>query len=84
MAQEQKDVLLEGHEADGIREYDNALPKWWLYGFYFTIVMGLIYIFYYHMWKRVCCRNGKSSEAGWHDGLCQLCAKNRSSIAQNR
>src|ERR1051325_10174718 len=50
MAQEQKDVLLEGHEADGIREYDNALPKWWLYGFYFTMVMAAVYLFYYHVW----------------------------------
>ena len=50
MATEQKDVLLEGHEADGIREYDNALPKWWLYGFYFTMVMAAVYLFYYHVW----------------------------------
>lgn len=50
MPQEQKDVLIEGHEADGIHEYDNALPKWWLYGFYFTIIMGAIYLFYYHAW----------------------------------
>lgn len=50
MAQEQKDVLLEGHEADGIREYDNALPKWWLYGFYFTMFLSAVYLFYYHIW----------------------------------
>ncbi len=50
MAQEQKDILLEDHDADGIREYDNALPKWWLYGFYVTIILGLVYLFYYHVW----------------------------------
>src|SRR5581483_11975638 len=50
MAPEKKDILLEGHEADGIQEYDNALPKWWLYGFYLTIVLGAIYLFYYHVW----------------------------------
>jgi cytochrome c oxidase cbb3-type subunit 3 len=38
------------HEADGIREYDNNLPRWWLYGFYFTIIMSVIYMFYYHMY----------------------------------
>lgn len=50
MSQETKDRLLE-HEADGIREYDNSLPRWWLYGFYFTIVMGVIYMFYYHVYS---------------------------------
>ena len=44
MAQHEQDQLLE-HEADGIREYDNNLPRWWLYGFYFTIVMSVIYIY---------------------------------------
>ena len=49
MAQQEKDRLLE-HEADGIQEYDNNLPRWWLYGFYFTIVMGALYMFYYHVY----------------------------------
>lgn len=49
MANVEKDRLLD-HDADGIREYDNDLPKWWLYGFYFTIVMSLIYMFYYHVY----------------------------------
>jgi cytochrome c oxidase cbb3-type subunit 3 len=50
MAQQEQDRLLE-HEADGIREYDNNLPRWWLYGFYFTIVMSVIYMFYYHIYS---------------------------------
>jgi cytochrome c oxidase cbb3-type subunit 3 len=50
MAHEKKDILIEGHDADGIQEYDNALPKWWLYGFYVTMVLGAIYLFYYHAW----------------------------------
>jgi cytochrome c oxidase cbb3-type subunit III len=42
-----KDQLLD-HDADGIREYDNDLPRWWLYGFYFTIFSSVFYLYYYH------------------------------------
>jgi len=41
------DVLLD-HNYDGIRELDNNLPPWWLYGFYVSIVTAVLYIGYYH------------------------------------
>jgi cytochrome c oxidase cbb3-type subunit 3 len=45
--QARQDELLD-HEADGIREFDNALPRWWLYGFYFTIALAAVYFVNYH------------------------------------
>ncbi|MBZ5859510.1 cbb3-type cytochrome c oxidase N-terminal domain-containing protein [Flavihumibacter profundi] len=38
-----------GHDYDGIRELDNRLPPWWLYGFYLTIIVGVIYLWRYHV-----------------------------------
>ena len=45
---EKRDELLD-HEADGIHEFDNALPLWWLYGFYFTIAFAAVYMLNYHV-----------------------------------
>lgn len=41
-------AILTDHDYDGIRELDNALPPWWKYGFYLTIVWGFGYLVYYH------------------------------------
>lgn len=43
------DPLLMDHEADGIRELDNKLPRWWVWLFYLCIVFAVIYMFYYHV-----------------------------------
>lgn len=44
----EKDVQLD-HDYDGIKELNNALPPWWLYGFYFTILFAGVYLYRYHV-----------------------------------
>ncbi len=34
---------------DGIEEYDNALPRWWLGIFFLCLIFGYGYWFYYHV-----------------------------------
>jgi cytochrome c oxidase cbb3-type subunit III len=46
---DQNDPLLMDHDADGIRELDNKLPRWWVWLFYFTIMFAAVYLVYYHM-----------------------------------
>ncbi len=43
-----EDRILE-HSYDGIREYDNPLPGWWLYLFILTIIWAFSYMYYYHV-----------------------------------
>ncbi|MDF0601069.1 cytochrome-c oxidase, cbb3-type subunit III [Psychromarinibacter sp. C21-152] len=42
-----------GHSWDGIEEYNNPLPRWWLWTFYATCIWGLIYTIAYPAWPLV-------------------------------
>ncbi len=46
--EEEHKILME-HEYDGIRELDNNLPPWWVWGFFATIVFAFLYIINYHV-----------------------------------
>ena len=43
MAAPHEDSQLIEHSYDGIREYDNPLPRWWVYLFYATFVYSILY-----------------------------------------
>lgn len=37
------------HDADGIKELDNNLPRWWVWLFYLCIIYAVGYMVYYHV-----------------------------------
>lgn len=46
-----QDPLLMDHEADGIKELDNLLPRWWVWLFYLSIAFSVVYMFYFHVFS---------------------------------
>ena len=48
--EEEHEIILD-HNYDGIKELDNSLPPWWLYGFYATIIFGAVYLLRYHVFN---------------------------------
>ncbi len=48
-AEKEGEIVLREHEFDGIQEYDQKLPNWWLFTFYGAIVWFVIHwTLYYH------------------------------------
>ncbi len=48
---DQEDEIILDHNYDGIKELDNNLPPWWVYGFYATIIFGIIYMVRFHVFN---------------------------------
>ncbi|MGP9790612.1 cytochrome-c oxidase, cbb3-type subunit III [Roseinatronobacter sp. NSM] len=53
------DVATTGHSWDGIEEYDNPMPRWWVWIFIITIIWSVGYWLAYPAWPGI-----KSSTAG--------------------
>ncbi|OED50408.1 cytochrome-c oxidase, cbb3-type subunit III [Rhodobacteraceae bacterium (ex Bugula neritina AB1)] len=52
-----------GHEWDGIEEFDNPMPRWWLWTFYATMIWGVLYTVAYPAWPLI---NGATAGVlGW-------------------
>ena len=43
-----EDAVIQGHNYDGIQEYDNPMPGWWLWILYASIIFAPIYIIGLH------------------------------------
>jgi len=52
-----------GHTWDGIQEYNNPLPRWWLWVFYLTIIWGVGYTIAYPAWPGL--TGATSGLLGW-------------------
>jgi cytochrome c oxidase cbb3-type subunit 3 len=48
-----RQVETTGHSWDGIEEYNNPLPRWWVWVFYATIVWGIGYSIAYPAWPLI-------------------------------
>jgi cytochrome c oxidase cbb3-type subunit 3 len=48
--EEEGEIILD-HNYDGIKELDNDLPPWWLYGFYISIIFAAVYLLRYHVFS---------------------------------
>jgi len=46
MKESDDDKLMRDQEYDGIQEYDNNLPRWWVYKFLITIVFAIVYMYW--------------------------------------
>ncbi len=52
-----------GHVWDGLEEYNNPLPRWWVWIFYATIVWGIWYTIAYPAWPGI--KGATEGYMGW-------------------
>jgi len=52
-----------GHEWDGIQELNTPLPRWWLWTFYASIAISVVYVILYPAWPMV--ERATAGTLGW-------------------
>ncbi|AZV79599.1 cytochrome-c oxidase, cbb3-type subunit III [Parasedimentitalea marina] len=52
-----------GHVWDGIEEFDNPMPRWWLWSLYLTIIWGIGYTIAYPAWPMI--NQATTGVLGW-------------------
>lgn len=52
-----------GHSWDGIEEWDNPMPRWWLWSFYACIVWAVLYTIAYPAWPMI--NSATAGILGW-------------------
>lgn len=50
---EKKEVETTGHVWDGIQEFNNPLPRWWLITTWITVIWGIAYTIAYPAWPMI-------------------------------
>lgn len=60
-----------GHEVDGIAEYDNPLPAWWLYMFVISIIFSIGYLIVYPGLGNYAGTLGWTQEGQWQKEMAQ-------------
>lgn len=67
-----------GHEWDGIQEYNNPLPRWWVWVFLASIVFSIGYVIYYPAFPTV-----YTTVSGW-TSLGQLEARSKAAMGDKQ
>lgn len=44
--------LLSDHEYDGIKEYDNPMPRWWVWIFWASFYFAICYLLWLHVYQK--------------------------------
>jgi cytochrome c oxidase cbb3-type subunit 3 len=60
---QKQEVETTGHSWDGIEEYNNPLPRWWVWVFYLCIIWGIGYSIAYPAWPGV--KSATAGMLGW-------------------